>query len=259
MEEIDAVERQSGLLASTTPTGTSSGPWPAPGSPGDSAGGVVVGSISDKYNIEFIEGVALENFNFIATMKMEMIGEGSKNWSACKERCQMMGFMLQEDCPWLYLGLAKLESAEPDRNQIKGRGRLLEDQLATVSDASIEPKEVEERAKLIIKTNDFKDRCLAELGGVLAARQAARAGKDKLMRWAEVDGMTRTWMASEFEDGTAEALGLSNILRESRPEVNRVIHLEMEEARSYTGDIWKGGKDALKVFEELGGKEIVIW
>ena len=215
--------------------------------------------MNDKFYIDYIEGVALENFDFVSTMKQEEIGEGSITWTTSKRRCQQMGFMIKEDCPWLFFGISKIESAEPDRNYIKGRCGILEDILGTISDASLDPGEVEERAKLVIKVGEMKERCLVELPGVLEARKMAKKGKDKLMRWAEVDGLTRSWLGGEFEEGAAEALGLSNILGGSKPIEDGLIHLDMEAARKYTGDIWKGGKEALGVFEQLGGKEIIIW
>ena len=257
--EMDTMERQSDPVTSTTSTISTAGPRPVPGTPVGGGGGVVVGSVFDKFSIDYIEDVVLANFDIVASMDIEEDDEGSTTWRTFKRKCLQMGFMLREECAWLFLGVPKMESAEPDKNLVKGRSGLLNDYLGTISDANLNPKEKDERARLVVKVDEKKKICLAELPEVLKARKAARKGKDKLMRWAEVDGLTRAWLGEEFGEGTTEALGLSNVLRIHNPIDNGLQHLDIEEARNYTGEIWKGGMEALGAYTRLGGNEIILW
>ena len=56
-----------------------------------------------------------------------------------------------------------------------------------------------------------------------------------------------------------EAPGLSNLLRNDKEVHNNLIHVDIEQARAITGNLWKGGKDAMETMKTIEGKEVIIW
>lgn len=245
----------------TTLTGATSGPQLVLVPPGGGPGGVVLGSKFDKFTMEYVEGIALQNFDFVATLPQndEMEKEGSIAWKTMRTRCQQMGFLIDEDEAWRFLGIPRMESAEPDKNVIKGRSGILKELLETVSDAALNPGEINERAKLMYKLAEKKDRCLKELPETLKLRRESLSGKDKLMRWAETDINFKNNLKADFEPGTLEALDLSNILKTNQNINNNLTHIDIAQARAFTGGLWKGGKEAVDIMKELQGREIIIW
>ena len=251
------VSQADGTMGDTTPAGATPGSQLVLGSPGGGSGGVVVGSVTDKFTMEYIEGVALQNFDFVATIPQQEPAreEGSTTWRTLMTRCRQMGFLVEDGSAWNFLGIPKMESADPDKNIIKGRSGILKDILETTSDASLDPEETAKRARLIYKLGEYRDECLKELPEVLKLRKESRKGRDKLMRWAEIDLNTRIGLGKDFGTGTLEALSLSNILEAD----NGLIHIDVEQARTFTGNLWKGGKDAVETMKTIEGKEIIIW
>ena len=212
--EVEAVEAQVGgeALGNATAAGAIPGLLPAQGSPGEGTSGVAVGSGFGKMHMDYVDGVALQNFDFVASMEKKEGFEGSEAWKSVQKSSESMGYMLEEDDPWKFLGISKMESAEPDKNYIKGRASILNDFLESVSDAYLDPEEKMKRAMLVVKMEDAKSRCLKELPEVTRLRKESRSGKDKLMRWGEIDNKTEEWLGQGFPESTFMALNLSSIL-----------------------------------------------
>ena len=91
-----------------------------------------------------------------------------------------MGFLVDDISAWNFMGIPKMESADPDKNVIKGRASILKDILETTSDASLDPEEKAMRARLIFMVEENKDKCSKELPEVLKMRKEAKKVKISL-------------------------------------------------------------------------------
>ena len=90
-------------------------------------------------------------------------------------------------------------------------------------------------------------------------RKESKKGKDKLMRWAETDVIFKSGLKEDFGSGALEVLDPSNILKTNQEINNGLIHIGRAHARTYTGNLWKGGKGAVDTMKDIEGKEITIW
>ena len=273
MAKVSAVEANlnerdvpGNLSGHASPAGSSSVPQPVLGSTVGGASSGALGYINIKMEVDkegeekYIENIVMKNFNSTITRESKVFVDGSEKWIDMRTGAHHMGFMIEEKTDhWEFLGVSKMESAEPDRNFIRGRHSELKDYLEKFSDDQLDPDEVTKRAQLVTFLEIAKDTVLKELPGVIKERKKIKPVKDKLPRWAETDKQFKIALALDFEKDTIDGTGLSNILQTKKEDGNGLIYLDIEEARRVTMGLWKGGSEAIEIIVEFAGKEVIIW
>ena len=166
-------------------------------------------------------------------MKMQMTGHSDRmvvdapeetddtkdatHWNKLVKWTSGMGFYPDSEDLWNVLGLKRMEGPENDKVTINKRANIINDKLASISDAKLEPEERAEKAMWISKVAEAQEHCLGELKTIQMERKKLKLPKDRLPRWAEATTAVIEYIMGEVHRKSVCMLNMSNLLRSSAP------------------------------------------
>jgi hypothetical protein len=185
--------------------------------------------------------------------------EDTTPWGRLGKEIREMGFDMNSDNLWYVLGLQRMEGPANDRVTISKRAGIIDDKLASIADARLEPRERAKKAEWINKIAEAQAHCLEELPSIQMERKKLKVAKDRLPRWAEATTAVSEYIMEEVEHKSVCMLNMSNLLRSAAPRSDKHEFAPAALARDYVGRLIKGGQETVDALEEMGDKGVVMW
>ena len=220
-----------------------------------------MGHQNQSYDREYMKMHIAEHSNRMVVDSPEEADDtvNTTPWGKLEKDTNEMGFYMESDDLWYVLGLQRMEGPENDKVTISKRAGIINDKLASISDAKLEPQERAKKAKWISKVDEAQAHCLGELPMIQMERKKLKVPKDRLPRWAEATTAVSEYIMEEVDQKSVCMLNMSNLLRSAAPRSDKHEFAPAALARDYVGRLIKGGQETVDALEEMGDKGVVMW
>ena len=176
---------------------------------GGVGGGAAVGHQKQSYDREYMRMHIAGHVDRMVVDSPEEEDDtiNTTPWGRLEKETSRMGFNLESEEPWQVLGLQRMEGPENDKVTIGMRAGIINDKMASISDAKLEPQERAKQAKWLSKVEEARAHCLEELPLIQRERKQLKVAKDRLPRWAEAT----TAVSERIMDGPEECVHAEHV------------------------------------------------